>query len=272
MKAKSTVEVRVCQNEEESWDTLWKWLWFTRETWISDYWKRTEKALKPVFPLLSKFNVKSILDCSCGLGFKTVMFAKMRYEVEGSDASITAIKYAPQLAKEHGFKIKFFQSNFEDLGRNSKCRYDCVFSDYFDELGTYETLRKSAKGIFSVLKKGGKFIFCSFSPELAKSKLHELIKQEWNKRRKFEINPPVEQNGLKVTHIEVANKTEEGILENHIFLIEEKGIMRAEIASIMNPRIKWTYQDYVNVLKEAGFTKIEHIKREEKEVLIIATK
>ena len=114
--------------------------------------------------------------------------------------------------------------------------------------------------------------FGSFSPELAKSKLHELIKQEWNKRRKFEINPPVEQNGLKVTHIEVANKTEEGILENHIFLIEEKGIMRAEIASIMNPRIKWTYQDYVNVLKEASFTKIEHIKREEKEVLIIATK
>jgi SAM-dependent methyltransferase len=200
------------------------------------------------------------------------MFAKMGYEVEGSDASAIAIKYAPQLAKKHGLNIRFFRSHFEDLSKKCRRRYDCIFSDYFDELETCEMLKKSAKGIYSVLKKDGKFIFCSVPPELTKLELNELIKREWNKRKRFGIDPPVEHNSLKVTHIEVVDKTQEGILENHIYLIEEKGKTRAEIAHIMNPRIKWTYQDYVKVLKEANFTKIEYIKREEGEILIIATK
>ena len=43
---------------------------------------------------------------------------------------------------------------------------------------------------------------------------------------------------------------------------------RAEIAQIMNPRIKWTYKDFVNVnvLKETSYSKIDYIPREEKRV------
>ena len=229
-------------------------------------------ALRSLFSLLSELKVKSILDCSCGLGFKTVMFAKMGYKVEGSVASAIAIKYALQLAKEHGLKIKFFHSSFEDLPRASKRVYDCVYSDYFDELETYKALLDSAKGVYSVLKKDGKFIFCSFSPEWKKSELNKLIERVWKERERFKIDPPIEQSGVKVIHIEVADKTSEGILENNIYLIEERGVMRAEIAPIMNPRIKWTYSDYVKILSEAGFKKVEHIKREENEIFIIAIK
>ena len=64
---------------------------------------------------------------------------------------------------------------------------------------------------------------------------------------------------MRVTSIEVAEKTAEGILEKRIYLIEKQGIMRAEIAFIMNPRIKWTFQDYVKILKEVGFKKVECI-------------
>ena len=266
------VNVHVCQSDEESWDTLWKWSWFTREIWIMEYWKKTEEALRPVFPILSSRGIKSVLDCSCGLGFKTIMFAKMGYEVEGSDVSAVAIKYAPRLAKEQGFNIKFFRSNFKDLNKNCKRRYDCAFSDYFDELETYEMLREAAEGVRSILKKNGIFIFCSLTPELTKSELNKLIEKEWRKRKRFQIDPPVKRNSLKVTHIEVADKTHEGILENHIYLIEENDKLKAEIARIMNPRIKWTYQDFVSVLREAGFSKIDHVKREKEEVLLIATR
>lgn len=264
------VEVHICQDEEQSWDTLWKWLWFTREVWISEYWKETKKALSPVFSILPELHVRSILDCSCGLGFKTVMFAKMRYEVEGSDASAIAIKYAPKLAEEQGLRIRFFQSRYEELSKNCNRRYDCVYSDYFDEIGTRRTLRASARGIYSVLKDGGCFIFCGVPPELTKSDLKKLIEQEWRKRNRFEIDPPLEKDGLRVIHIEVDDKTSEGILENHIYLIEEGGLMRVEIASVMNPRIKWTFQDYAEALKEAGFREIESIERGE--TLIIAVK
>ena len=78
-------EVHICGSEEESWDTIWRWLWFMGEMWIAQCWKKTEKSLQPLFPLLHSLNVTSILDSSCGLGLNTVMFARRNYEVEGSD-------------------------------------------------------------------------------------------------------------------------------------------------------------------------------------------
>lgn len=259
---KKPVKICICQNEARSWEAHWKWFWFIRDIWMSGYWKEAENALQPVFSILSKSQARFILDCSCGLGFKTVIFAKRGYEVEGSDASAIAIKYAPRLAKEQGLKIRFFQSRYEELGKRCNHRYDCVYSDYFDEIGTYRVLKAAAKGIFSVLKEGGFFIFGSISPKLAKSDLKKLIEQEWQKRKRFECSSPLEKNGVRVIHIEIGDKTSEGILENHIYLIEEKERMQVTIASIMNPRIKWTFQDYVKVLREAGFRKINCIKRE----------
>jgi 2-polyprenyl-3-methyl-5-hydroxy-6-metoxy-1,4-benzoquinol methylase len=164
METESLVKVYICRSEKHSWDTIWKWSWFTRKSWEQQYWKEVEKALKPLFQLLQKLSVGSILDCSCGLGFKTIMLAKMGYEVEGSDASKVAIKYAPKFAKEHGLILKFFHSRFEDLSENCNRKYDCIFSDYFDELRTRRALEKSAMGIYSVLKDHGKFIFCSVHP------------------------------------------------------------------------------------------------------------
>lgn len=265
-------KVYTCRSEEESWDTIWRWLWFTREIWMARYWENTEKALRPLFPLLHSLDVGSILDSSCGLGFKTVMFAKRNYEVEGSDQSAVAIKYASILAEEQGFKIRFFRSRFDELGRKCMRKYDCVYSDYFDELRTHDDLKASARGVCSILNECGKFIFCSPSPELERAALKELIEKEWRRRRKFNIDRPFEMKGLRVIHIEVPNKTVEGILENHVFVIEREGVRWAEIASIMNPRIKWTFKDYMNVLEEVGFSVVESIEKEENEVFIIAVK
>jgi len=133
-------------------------------------------------------------------------------------------------------------------------------------------LRKAAEGIRSILRENGIFIFCSPAPELTKLELNRLIEDEWKKRERFQVDTPVRRNGLRITHIEVADKMQEGILENHIYLIEENEMLRAEIAQIMNPRIKWTYKDFVNVLEEAGYSKIDYIPREEKEGFLIATK
>jgi len=257
------VRISIFPKEEGSWDTIWKWSWFTKELWLSQLRKEDQIALRPLFSLLPKLQIKSILDSSCGLGFKTVLFAKMGYEVEGSDASAIAIKYAPQLAKDEGVNIKFFHSRYEELGKKCKRKYDCVYSDNFDEIRTRKTLRSSAKGIYSVLRKGGKLIFCGVLPGWSKSDLKKLIEKEWEKRKRFDILPPSEKDGVRVTSLEVDEKTPEGILENHIFLIEEQGVMRAEIAFIMNPRIKWTFKNYIEVLKEVGFRKVDYIKKEE---------
>ena len=68
--------------------------------------------------------------------------------------------------------------------------------------------------------------------------------------------------------IEVNEKTSEGILENNIFIIEKERLIRIEIAPIMNPRIKWIWNDYHKVLRQVGFRRIYHTK----ENFIIAVK
>jgi len=259
---KEPVKVSICSTEEESWDTTWKWGWFFRDTWKSresSVWTEQEPGIRALNLLFPKLKVKSILHCSCGLGIQIIRLAELGYEVEGSDGSVVAIKYAPHLAKEEGLNIRFFHSRWEELGSNCERQYDCVFSDYFDEIRTRRILKASAKGIYSVLNEGGKFIFGSLPHD---SDLKKLIEEEWKKRKRFDILPPYAKDGVRVTSLEVAEKTSEGILENRIFLIEEQGVMRAEIAFIMNPRIKWTFQNYVEVLKEAGFRKVECIKKE----------
>jgi SAM-dependent methyltransferase len=242
----------VCANELESWGIRWKWLWFTRDVWESEYWKDEQTALKPVFRLLSKSKLKSILDCSCGLGYKTVLFAKAGYKVEGSDASVVAVKYAPQLAKDEGVNIRFFRSHYEELNRKCKRKYDCVWSDNFDEISAYEYLKAAARSIHSVLNQDGKLVFVATSEK----DLEKLIEKEWKKRKHFAVYLPYKRDSVKVTRIEVAEKTPEGILENNIFLIEERESFRTEIASVMNPRIKWTFKDFDKALKEVGFREV----------------
>lgn len=258
---KIKIKVKIPSSEEESWNIVWKWSWFTRELWESEYWDETRKSLKPLFPLLTQLKVKSVLDCSCGLGFKTVLIAEKGYEVEGSDGSAIAVRYASQLAKERGVNIRFFHARWEELGLKCGRTYDCVFSDYFDEIKTYETLKASAAGVYSVLNQDGKFIFGALNPELkTRLDLKDLIEKEWKNRERFVILPPYGKKGMRVTTIEVAEKSDEGILEKRIYLIEKQGVMRAEIALIMNPRIKWTFYDYAEALKEVGFKKVECIE------------
>lgn len=266
------VHLHIAKNEGESWDIIWQWSWFIKELWVKEYLKETKDALKGLFPLLSRWNVKSILDASCGLGIKTLFFAKMGYEVEGSDACQTAIKYAKEYAKSMGTKIRFFVSKFEELPENALRKYDCIFSDYFDELPSKKILLKSAKGIYQVLKPKGIFVFSSPPPEKDKSSLQHIIEKVWNKRNKFIVYSPFVKGDTKVTYIEMAEKKLDGICEHRIYLVERNRRIDVYKASIMNPRLKWTFYDFKYILQTAGFSEIKDYNKSKDEVFLVATK
>ena len=85
-----------------AWDTIWKWFWFTRDQWQPEFRKWKEGTRQAMRSLLPRLKVKSILDCSCGLGWKSIILAEMGYEVEGCDASTVAVRRAADLVNQEG--------------------------------------------------------------------------------------------------------------------------------------------------------------------------
>jgi len=61
-------------------------------------------------------------------------------------------------------------------------------------------------------------------------------------------------------------------MEHHIYVIKSGKRIGVEIASIMNSRIKWTFDDFAKILKRAGFSKIQTKKQAKNEVFVIAIK
>jgi SAM-dependent methyltransferase len=243
---------------EEAWDALWRWKWLTRETWEKRYWKEKERATRAPIKLLHELGVHSVLDCSCGLGYSTVVLAEAGFDVEGSDASAMAIKYAPAIASERGLKIRFFRSRFSELGKMSGRMYDCAYSDYIDEIATAIGMVDSARGILAVLKGGGWLVFESRPPRVKADGLGVEIEKEWLKRKHIEIDPPYKSGSTWLTRKVILKKTREGILEQDTFVAAEQGEKRTEVVTLLNPSIRWTYDDYKGALLRAGLGNIRY--------------
>ncbi len=249
------LQTTVDYDDAKAWDTIWKWTWFARQRWQKEYRDGVNNWCSALEHVLQRYRPKSILEAACGLGFKAVVFAEMGYEVEGADQSPVAVQAAREIARENGLNLNFFQSSYAELGNRSIRRYDCVHSDHFDWLRDREVLLASAKGILTVLAPGGFFVFGP-SPNETKADLEASIDEEWKRHERFVITPPFEQDGVRLTEINVYDKTPDGVLENRLYLIEEHGRMRVETAFQLL-LAKWTYGDYAQILLEAGFSEVK---------------
>ncbi len=246
-----------------AWDVIWKWRWFARDP--SD-----ERAPEHVLHLvLSRLNVKTLLDCSCGLGETVRALAARGDHVEGSDASAIAIKYATQLAADSGRTVRFFRSRWEKLGQVAGRKYDCVLNDAIEWCPTRAALRASARGIYSVLKPGGTFVFQGSNQSSRDTDAE--IAQQMKTEGRFQTLPVYERDGLKLTVLISRETIPDGILGNRIHIVEKGGCVRVEVASVPDIR-KWTWTDYVGVLDEVGFKDIRTLESRGSDSLNAATK
>ncbi len=256
LRIEPALTIRICKDEESSWDTIWKWTWHSRREWMKNAWREKREALSPALEFLSGTGVKTILDCTCGLGYTAVLLAKEGYITHGSDAS-SAVEYAPVLAKEKGMKLRFFRSRWEELQRKVPARYDCIISDYFDEAPTISCIRNSARAIHSVLNEGGIFIFGAMNPRI--TDLKKLVEQEWKNKSGTGSYPVSRHEGLEVNALEITAKENNGISDTRIFLVRGKEGLAIEVAKIMNPRIVFDFRTYSAALRETGFRKITSV-------------
>ena len=244
---------------EKAWDTIWKWMWFTKDLWQDDFRnirKGTRGALKSLLP---KLQVESILDCSCGLGWKTILLTEMGYEAEGCDACAIAVRGARQLAAEEGLNIRFFRSRWEELGRKSGRAYDCVYNDAFAWILNRRSLEAAARGMYSVLNREGKFIFVGAHQWSRPSDGKRIIEKQWKDEGGYEVLHCYEAGGVKVTTMVAREKTADGICGNRIHVIDDHGKMRVEIASVLD-LCKWTWADYRKILKKVGFRRLYSVR------------
>jgi SAM-dependent methyltransferase len=242
-----------------AWDTIWKWTWFTKEQWQGDFRKRQEGTRRALASLLAKLGVNSILDCSCGLGWKTILLAEMGYDAEGSDGCGLAVRKASQLAREEGLDIRFFRARWEKLGQICGRKYDCIYNDAFAWITRRGALLASARGICAALKRGGKFVFQGAHQWSGRDDRDRIIRQRFQQDGPFEALPLHEKNGIRLTTIVTRHKRPDGVLGNRIHVIEDHGAVRVEIASVLDACI-WSWTDYTETLRQAGFRRLYSVK------------
>lgn len=113
--------------------------------WILDTQKQKEKL--------------HILDLGCGPGLYCELFAEQGHSVTGVDISKNSIEYAKQSAAEKKLDIRYIHESYLNLDLDAD-QYDLVVMIYTDLGVLTPTERdKVLKTVFSVLKKGGMFIF-----------------------------------------------------------------------------------------------------------------
>lgn len=169
-----------------------------------------------------------------------------------------------------GLTARFFRSRWEKLGQTAGRKYDCVLNDSIEWCPTRRALRASAKGIHSVLKRGGTFLF-EGSNESSRDTEAEIA-DELKKEGRFQAYHPVhERDGLKLTVLNSRERIPHGLLGNRIHIVEEAGNVRVEVASTPDIR-RWTWADYVEVLTDVGFRDIRTLQSRGTESLNAATK
>jgi len=208
-----------------------------------------EMSLKELQPILEKFNVKSILDCSCGDGLQAIPLAKQGYFVDGGDISANMIEKAIEYAKNENVKVNFKQSDFRKLENNFTQKYDCVLScgNSIAHMMTDSDIIKAVSSIYNRLDENGIAII--------EMRNYDYLTSTQTRFLPMRINDI--QDGFRYSILYVFDYLPEIIRFNLVYLIEniESGEKFMEQEAVdLNPIKK---DDFLAHLKNVGFANID---------------
>ena len=174
---------------------------------IKDWWDRTARAYQddckipvdihygPSSPnedelgLLGELDGRAVLELGCGGAQCSVAFALKGARVTAIDFSAEQLKFARDLAAEHGVEIDFMQRDVTDLSPIPSNSRDIVFSAF--TLMYVEDRPAVFRDVRRVLKPGGVFAFSVDHPMFRKVDLSDLsIVESYH-----EIGPAVDDLG-----------------------------------------------------------------------------
>ncbi|MBU0595495.1 class I SAM-dependent methyltransferase [Candidatus Bipolaricaulota bacterium] len=107
--------------------------------------------------LFTKHGVKRVLDCACGTGRDLIAFAKMGFEVEGSDLSEAMLARTRLNLARAGLNVPVGRADFRELDEHFEPQFDAVvcLRNSINELLDDSEVVKALRAMRTVLRPGG---------------------------------------------------------------------------------------------------------------------
>jgi 2-polyprenyl-3-methyl-5-hydroxy-6-metoxy-1,4-benzoquinol methylase len=123
----------------------------------SDIYNTNEKN-EEIEKLLNKYDVKTVLDMTCGTGAQVFYLARLGYKVVGSDFSPGLIKIAREKALEQDVAVEFIDGDMRDL--QVEDQFDAVIT-IDNAIGhlVQDDFEIAIRNIYKNLNDGGLYIF-----------------------------------------------------------------------------------------------------------------
>lgn len=142
--------------------------------------------------LLGDVSGLELLHLQCNSGQDSLSLARLGAKVTGVDISDEAIAFATRLSSESGLEATFERADLFDWFEGARKRgltFDRLFASYgticwLSDLGPW------ARGIASVLKPGGRFVFIEFHP------FAMIFDEKWSPRYDYAPREPVAEAGV----------------------------------------------------------------------------
>lgn len=114
--------------------------------------------------LLKKYDIKTVLDLTCGTGSQVLFLAKRGYEVVGSDFSPDLLKIARKKAKEAKLNLRFIDGDMRTIQVG---KFDAAIT-MFNAVGHLSKagFEKAMRNVNKNLKDGGIYVFDIFNLEV----------------------------------------------------------------------------------------------------------
>jgi len=206
---------------------------------------------------MPRSEIRRVLDCTSGLGTKSIVLTEIGYDVEGADASREGVRAARLLAAAEGHEIPFRVRRWDELDGGP---YDAVYSDAYDLAPDREALRAAARGVRRVLRDGGIYVFPGAHRWFTEAERAEVLDRDWRELERVTVQPPVERDGVRLTRVYVHDRVDEGITVTEVALWEEAGRSRIVIARDWIRCLRWSFADFAEALEDAGFRHVDSVK------------
>ncbi len=243
-----------------TWDFTahYKWEWIRREKWRGSFRDRKKHSSGAFIELMNGRGENSapILDCSCGLGLKTIVMREAGLNIQGADRCELAVENARLLAEEEGHgDMTYFVSAWEELPRRTEARYAAIFNDALSWVCSDEEMTASLKGIHDCLIPGGVLTYMGALPGTDTDQ-QEILEQAWEKKTvngRHRLGASWTDGKTSMQEAVFLEKGPDFIDEHHIYIVDGDGERRVENWCLRIP-VKWSWPRIRPFLEEAGFS------------------